>query len=116
MKVFRFDPETGTRGREPVAHVKRAGWTDARMTNYAGAEPRGFGERAEVTVHCDAGISDYDGAEPREISYRHATEWRAFCLGEWHVGCDDDGRPEYVWTWVVIPPANVDARYVAQEA
>lgn len=105
MKVFKFDPITGTRG-EQVDTARRASWASSRMSNYEGAEPRGFGRDAEVTVHCDAGITDATGAT--DISYRHATEWRCFCLGCWHVGEGQDH-----WEWVVIPPASIDARYYA---
>ena len=97
MKVFRFDPATGTRGQQ-IDTRKRIDWTNEYLP--VDFEPRGFTGDCEVTVHRDAGI----GMGEDELSYRHATEWTCFCLGEWHVGVYDDGRPDMRWTWVIIPP------------
>ena len=105
MKVFKFDPETGTRGAQ-IDTLRRASWTDSRWNEYPGAKPVGFGSDAEVTVHHNAGT----GLIGDEVSYRHPTEWTCFCLGCWHVGVNDDGSPDENWTWIVLPPLTVSTR------
>ena len=100
MKIFRFDPVTGTRG-ELLTNWQRASWTDSRWNEYDGHAPVGFGSDADVTVHHNAGI----GLGDDEMSYRHATEWLCFCLGCWNCGPDTD-----TWTWVVLPPLTVSTR------
>ena len=96
MKLFDFDPKTGRRG-ELVGTAKRIDWTSEYLPG--APEPVGFGSDAEVTVHRDAGI----GIGEDEHSYRHPTEWRAMCMGNWHMGGD-----VYRWTWVVLPPLNYE--------
>lgn len=102
MKVFRFDPETGTRERKEFANWRRASWTDARWNEYPYAKPQGFGSGSEVTVHRNAGI----GLGDDERSYRHPTDWICFCLGCWRVGVNDDGSPIEHWEWIVLPPVT----------
>lgn len=100
MKVFTFDPATGTRGKQ-IDTAKRIDWTSEYLeVDFA---PTGFSDNASVTVHRDAGI----GLGDDELSYRHPTEWVCFCHGEFHSGVNDDGSSQYTWDWTVLPPLNV---------
>ena len=100
MKVFKFDPATGRRGKL-MWQAPRASWAASRWQGYTGHAPVGFGADAEVTVHRDSGVIAPSG-NGQDVSYRHPTEWICYCLGCWHVGPDQEH-----WEWVVLPPANV---------
>lgn len=99
MKIFKFDPDTGRRGEE-IGTKARIDWTSEFLP--VAFKPLGFGLRAVVTVHRDAGI----GMGEDELSYRHPTDWTCFCSGEFHTGANEDGSPEYEWMWTVLPPAE----------
>lgn len=107
MKVYRFNPDTGSRDRHPIDNVQLASWAGQSVewqVDHEIIEPISyvapqFGGRTEVTVHVDAGITGKDG---EDISYRHDTEWRCFCLGQFdHNHC---------WDWVVLPPSSAVRR------
>jgi len=107
MKVFTYDPTTGRRGKQ-VDDVRIASWcsTGVEYATENGmiepidfVSPVGFGSNSEVTVHIDAGITD---DKYNDVSYRHETEWRCFCLGEWVAGT---GPGE--WQWAILPPSSL---------
>ena len=103
MKVFSYNPVTGTRG-EQIDNIKRASWTDQSVdfqVSHNIIEPINCKvpsvRRQEWTVHVDAGIS---GEDLKGISYQR-DEWICFCLGEFICG-EDEG----VWDWVILPPKS----------
>ncbi len=105
MKVFRWNPETGRRGRE-IQSIKRASFTgqsvDYQVRNKM-IKPIEYRKpvskvNEDWTVHVDAGVGD--------ISYL-TDQWICFCLGEFKVGVLDSGLGKYSWTWVVLPPKQL---------
>lgn len=111
MKIFAFDPITGTRGKLLADGMKLASWT-AQSLDYlveAGkVYPLSYKmpkKRKDVrhTVHVDAGI--YKDGE--EVSYR-CESWVCFCLGEWKAG---ESTP--TWEWVILPPKSA-VQYLEQ--
>lgn len=108
MRIFYWNPKTGRYGEE-IEQRPLASWTDQSLEHATReglvapivyAAPAGFSAKSNVTVHLDAGRTTADG----DGSYRHATEWCCFCLGEWNAGEDS------AWEWVILPPANLVRR------
>ena len=108
MKVFEFDPTTGKRG-DCIDNVKVIEWTAESVefaVNNDKIDPIECvmpvdNHRTEHTLHIDAGI----GIGSTHKSYRHATEWRTFCMGESMVG-----HGKGVWCWIVLPPTDLIKR------
>lgn len=105
MKIFAFDPATGTKGEHignaPVCSYANMGIDFAVkqgfMSELAYKKPRNS-VNIEWTAHTDAG---YSGSNGKDVSLLK-DEWICFCLGEFH-GIDPGG----VWQWVILPPKDV---------
>lgn len=106
MKVFAFDPTTGTRG-EQIGNVERNSWAaegvdfcfnEGHMKRFEYKLPKGRKDE-RWTAHVDAGVSDREG---KMISYLSEDKWVCFCTGQWQCG-----EESAVWEWVVLPPKSL---------
>ena len=103
MKLFNFNPNTGK--MDLIGNSRRGDWCGESI-DYLVGEGRlapipchvpFLGSDAEVTVHRDAGFTDGGG---NDVSLRHESEWRIFCVGQWTAGETSH------WEWWILPSAQ----------
>ena len=113
MKIFKFNPKTGTRG-EQIDDVKRAGWTwqsvDYQVKNGM-IEPIDCVipevSHEKWTLHVDAGATHFNKDEERLVDESYLRdEWICFCLGEYRAGQGQYREKHGTWEWVILPPKS----------
>lgn len=94
MKIYRFDPATGRRDKEPLRVARLATWTGPYDPGAAehSARPANFSASADVHFYRDAGGTLPNGDD---VSYKDAHYWICFCIGR-----DQNGT----WGWVILAP------------
>lgn len=103
MKIYAYDPATGTRG-EVLDNVACASWGDSSVQhniNMGLLKDLGWKspqDRSNVThtMHIDGGIS---GADGKAISYVRDDQWVTYCRGKCRYGIN---TPE-IWEWTILP-------------